>query len=97
MIDEDSDNLLNILQAHGQQFLNSFIAPSQTKLSNKRKRTETAPSSRKSPKSSLADPEDSEEEWGGIGEVKEREDIGFSSDIEGEWCNGLYIYSFTSH
>ncbi|KAF8076300.1 hypothetical protein FPV67DRAFT_1407592 [Lyophyllum atratum] len=62
----ENQNLLDVLQAHGQQFLDSFTLPDSSVGLKKRKRVEDAPSSRKSPKIDLAS--NSEEEWGGIPE-----------------------------
>ncbi|KAG5644062.1 hypothetical protein DXG03_009152 [Asterophora parasitica] len=74
-----TQNLLDILQAHGQQFLNSFALPESGP--NKRKRAETAPSPRKSPK--IVPENDSEEEWGGIAEDAEHDNESSRSESEG--------------
>lgn len=56
MSNEHSE-LLELLQTHGEQFLESFSLPSASTASRKRKRNEH------SPKVPI---EDDEEEWGGI-------------------------------
>jgi hypothetical protein len=57
-------NLLDILQAHGQQFLTSFALPDSSAALKKRKRAEGVPNPRKSPK--IESISNSEEEWEGI-------------------------------
>ncbi|KAJ7744526.1 hypothetical protein DFH07DRAFT_978443 [Mycena maculata] len=56
--------LLQILNAHGQQFLNSFSLP--TTPSQKRKSEDSPSRAGKIPKLQAADPEDELEEWAGI-------------------------------
>lgn len=96
----DQDELLEILQAHGQQFLGSFSPPAVSSISlKKRKRNVDAkPESRKITK---VEPEEEEyEEWGGIieetsGSEQEGEDNsdGEESELFYYKCpciNGLY-------
>ncbi|GLB33721.1 hypothetical protein LshimejAT787_0106050 [Lyophyllum shimeji] len=84
-------NLLDVLQAHGERFLASFALPDPTGGLKKRKRLDTAQSPRKSPK--IDSTSDAGEEWGGIneqnGEVGTDDDeldsqVGESEDFEQE-------------
>jgi len=78
---EQSTHLLDILQAHGQQFLDSFEIPAGILGSGgKRKRSHD-----EFPRNG-----DSEEEWGGI--VKDDDSQDQSSSESGD--NGIYILSF---
>ena len=80
----EDESLLNILQAHGQQFLDSFSVPENEK---KRKR-----SSRSVPVAKLAKCEtgtstrssDSAEEWSGFGSGTHTEDEGWESPSPAE-------------
>ncbi|KAJ7700000.1 hypothetical protein B0H17DRAFT_273864 [Mycena rosella] len=72
------DDLLQILNAHGQQFLGSFSLPTPT--TKKRKRADNSSRSAKIPK--LQTPELDEEEWTGI--QVEQSDFGEENDFEQE-------------
>ncbi|TFK43616.1 hypothetical protein BDQ12DRAFT_187417 [Crucibulum laeve] len=61
----EQDDLLSILNFHGQQFLQSFSLPSAEPSCNKRKRANESLASRKSPKLEQED-EGEDDEWGGI-------------------------------
>jgi hypothetical protein len=65
MFVDDSQHLLDLLQAHGQQFLESFNLPESVakKPTRKRKRDDEI-HPKQSPRTSF----DSDEEWGGIEE-----------------------------
>ncbi|KAG5650211.1 hypothetical protein H0H81_000300 [Sphagnurus paluster] len=71
-------NLLDILQAHGQQFLNSFSLPHSNNNVKKRKRT---PDPSKSPQNEPTDNSDSTEEWTGIAEDDVALDISGSESL----------------
>lgn len=64
---EDNARLLAILEAHGQEFVNSFSLPAQV-LGSKRKFDDISPTS------PVEEEETSEEEWGGIQIDSEPED-----------------------
>ncbi|KAG6813489.1 hypothetical protein H0H92_010514 [Tricholoma furcatifolium] len=81
----DDQNLLEILQAHGQNFLNSFSLPTPISESKKRKRNDDVSTSSEAPKVDISYSD--EEEWGGITEAYDSnaEDAGKdSSDFEQE-------------
>ncbi|KAG6900913.1 hypothetical protein C0993_004350 [Termitomyces sp. T159_Od127] len=77
MIDQ---NLLDILQAHGQQFLNSFSLPSTQSGPKKRKRSEDEYMSSIVSTSQIINHEEEEEEWGGIAGANDNDinDSGFA-------------------
>ncbi|KAJ7781330.1 hypothetical protein B0H16DRAFT_1299412 [Mycena metata] len=75
-----SDDLLQILNAHGQQFLSSFSVPTPSS-SKKRKSADTSSRPSKVPKLQPPEPEDDEEEWTGI-QVEQSES---EEDIEDEF------------
>jgi hypothetical protein len=72
MADTKEDQLLKILQSHGEQFLSSFSFPEQTFKSRKRKRTPEIISAQKKSSRLIVDEkesdeeEDEDDEWGGI-------------------------------
>ncbi|KAG6855115.1 hypothetical protein C0991_006044 [Blastosporella zonata] len=70
-------NLLDILQAHGEQFLDSFALPNIKQGYNKRKRDQDTIISSKAQKLD-APSSDSEEEWGGIDENIARDPLNTS-------------------
>lgn len=80
--DHDQDNLLDLLQAHGQQFLSSFSIPVASGSGKKRKRTAKSPIPNKVQK---LDSEE-EEEWTGIKE----EDLN-SNDSQSENEEGVFF------
>jgi len=59
MSDVDQEEMLRLLTAHGQEFLNSFPESSITTTKRKRDSYE--------PEDAFSEEEDTEEEWGGIG------------------------------
>lgn len=83
MAASDNDHLLQILNAHGQQFLSSFSLP--TSVSDKKRKRADSPS-RAAKLVKLSSPEsDEEEEWAGI-QVE-----GSESDEDPE--NGEYMWT----
>ena len=60
------DELLKILEAHGEKFLNSFSFPEHTFTSKKRKRNSEIISAFVVHENNSIDEDDEEEEWGGI-------------------------------
>jgi hypothetical protein len=75
----DNNDLLQILNAHGQDFLNSFSLPTSSK---KRKSAESP--SRPAKVAKLQSPkEDDEEEWTGIHVSESEED---EEDTGSGWC-----------
>lgn len=90
MGDAKEDELLNILQAHGEQFLGSFSLPEQMFNSRKRKGSPEVISARKKSWWSAVDERennevDDEEEWGGIIEhsaADGNEDFDVQPDVE---------------
>jgi hypothetical protein len=82
MADKEAE-LLKILQAHGEQFLDCFSLSEPTCIPRKRKRNPRIVSTQN--KSSRPALDDDEEEWGGITEdpVADRdEDLDVQSEIE---------------
>ena len=70
-IDKDQEDLLRILEAHGQQFLGSF--GSNTLKGKRRDDTTSAPDSRKRAKLEHHSDEGSSDEWQGLGEDNDSE------------------------
>lgn len=60
---EDNEDLLALLNAHGQQFLSSFASPNATSKKRKAAPTATAPS----PKRARSESRELDEEWTGFG------------------------------
>ncbi|KAI9063360.1 hypothetical protein FKP32DRAFT_1650959 [Trametes sanguinea] len=77
-----SEDLLKLLEAHGQQFLQSFDTPV---VIGKRKDVEPSASGRKQKKVKKEVDEDADEEWSGIGHSSDEEDTDEDGD---EWDSG---------
>lgn len=76
----DQEELLKILQAQGQQFLESFAAPSKNKNKRKREKDDSAPISK--PLRKITELEStSEDEWLGIAQASQESD---GSKVSGE-------------
>ena len=85
MTAEHSTHLLDILQAHGQQFLDSFEIPAGTLAPRKRSHDEYS-------QMSSQGNGDSEEEWGGIVEDGDARSQDRSLSESGD--DGIYILPF---
>jgi hypothetical protein len=97
MAEFNEDDLLKILQAHGQQFLYSFSNANSSSKKRKRivGRPEESSSHKKVITTPVIDDEDDGEEWGGITEEAGRVHEAESSESEED--GGTWLFAMLSH
>ena len=93
-IDKDQEDLLRILEAHGQQFLGSF--GSNTLKGKRKDDTTSAPDARKRAKLEHRSDEGSSDEWQGLGEDNDSESDASASEDDATVSsqNGTYYSHF---